>query len=145
MITKRISMVDFGWTSQGDLELFNGDIADTVNTVGKAFIQEVGDRIRSSQGEWTMYPTRGADIDQFIGEINDREVRDGISDSIKFALTKDSFLTRNDFTILVARVATTEVAIRIDFDTSLVDVEPHSSLQFNVLYDTDGKGPFIIR
>lgn len=145
MIEQRIRLTDLKWSQEGDFEIENGDIADTVNIAGRAFIQEITDRIKSSVGEWKLLPNKGANVDDYKGEINNEDTHNELQTAISFSFTRDRFLDQQDFRVLAAPVSSTEVAVRIDFDTSLTDVVPDSTIQVKVIYDTDGKGPFIIR
>lgn len=144
-IQRNFEIIDYEWTADGDFALRGGDIATTVNKRGKGFLQEVRDRVMSSYGDWLLDKQRGANIDTYVGEINSPSMRAEIEDSIRFCLTKDGFLEKQDFTVLAARASTTQVVVRIDFDTSLTNGEADSTIQFNIVYDTDGKGPYIIR
>lgn len=145
MIEQRIRLTDFKWSQEGDYEIENGDIADTISKPGMAFVQEVTERIKSSANDWKLFKNKGANVDSFRGELNDANTHSQIENSISFSLTRDRFLDQQDFRVLAAPVSATEVAVRLDFDTSLTDVVPDSTIQVKVIYDTDGKGPFIIR
>jgi hypothetical protein len=144
-IQTSFEIIDYAWSVDGDFELRGGDIATTSTKRGKGFLQEVRDILMSSTGDWLLDRQRGANIDAFIGEVNSSNTRTRIEESIKFALTKDGFLEKQDFIVTAARASTTQTVVRIDFDTSLTDGEANSTIQFNIVYDTDGKGPYIIR
>jgi hypothetical protein len=145
MIERRINLTDLKWSSDGDLVVENGDLADTKNVTGLAFLQEVSDRVKSSLGDWKLVPSKGADLDEFIGQTNSAKTQKAIESAISFSLTKDMFLSREDFQVTAIPINRTEIAVRIDFETSLTDVEPDSTIQFKLIYDTSGKGPFIVR
>lgn len=145
MLERNISIVDFKWSADGDFDLENGDIATTSAMPAKGFLQEVIDRIKSSTNDWRLQPRKGANVDDFQGEINNRQTHRRIENAISFALTYDLFLARQDFKVTAAPVSNSQVAVRIDFDTSLTDTVADSTIQVKVIYDTNGKGPFIIR
>jgi hypothetical protein len=145
MIERRINLTDLKWSSDGDLVVENGDLADTKYIVGLAFLQEVSDRVKSSLGDWKLTPSKGADLDEFIGQVNSSATQQAVENAISFSLTKDMFLSREDFQVSAIPINRTEIAVRIDFETSLTDVEPDSTIQFKLIYDTSGKGPFIVR
>jgi hypothetical protein len=145
MIERRINLTDLKWSSDGDLVVENGDLADTKYIVGLAFLQEVSDRVKSSLGDWKLTPSKGADLDEFIGQVNSSTTQQAVENAISFSLTKDMFLSREDFQVSAIPINRTEIAVRIDFETSLTDVEPDSTIQFKLIYDTSGKGPFIVR
>lgn len=145
MIERRIRLTDLKWSQEGDYEVENGDVADTRYIPARAFLQEVTDRVKSSANDWKLLKNKGANVDDFKGEINNSDTHAQLENAISFSLTRDRFLDQQDFQVLAAPVSTTEVAVRIDFDTSLTDVVPDSTIQLKLIYDTDGKGPFIIR
>ena len=145
MIEQRINLTDLKWSNEGDFIVENGDLADTKNIEGLAFLQEVSDRVKSSFADWQLMPEKGANLDEFIGMINSSSTQKAIEDAISFSFTKDNFLDRQDFQIAAIPVDNTQIAVRIDFDTSLTDVEADSTIQFKLIYDTSGKGPFIVR
>lgn len=144
-IETRIEIVDLEWSLEGDFVIRNGDISDTENSKGRAFIQEVEDRTKSSFEEWKLLPNKGANIEEFSGEINNERTWKAIESSISFSLTKDGFLDQRDFTVTAAPVSNTSVAVRIDFNASLTNLIPDSKIVVKVVYDLQGQGPFIVR
>jgi len=143
-IDQRLPETDLRWSLDGDFVLVNGDLVDTNAVRGKAFLQEVADRVISSVGDWKLLPQKGSNVDSFIGEPNINTTHARIENSISFALTKDRFLDQQDFKVTAAPISLTQVAVRIDFDTSLTDVVPDSTIRLNIIYDTEGKGPFLV-
>jgi len=144
-IERRIDIVDFEWSNDGDFIIRNGDISDTYRSVARGFIQEIEDRVKSSYEEWKLIPNRGANLDEFHGQINNEKTWKAIESTINFALTKDGFLDQQDFMVTAAPVSNTEIAVRIDFNASLTNVIPDSKIVVKVIYDLAGQGPFIIR
>ena len=108
MIEQRIRLTDLKWSQEGDFEIENGDIADTVNIAGRAFIQEITDRIKSSVGEWKLLPNKGANVDDYKGEINNEDTHNELQTAISFSFTRDRFLDQQDFRVLAAPVSSTE-------------------------------------
>ena len=145
MIETRIYISDLSWSSEGDFIIKNGDIADTSKKVGWGFQQEVEDRIKSSYGDWKLYRTKGAGISNYEGEINNEETWERISGSIDFALSGDGFLDKGEYSIQIAPLSNTSIGIRIDFDTSLTEAFPDSTITVKVAYDLTGEKPYIIR
>ena len=135
---------DYRWSLDGDFVMVNGDLVDTNAIPGKAFLQEVADRVISSVGDWKLQPNKGSNVDDYIGDPNINLTHARIQNSISFALTKDRFLDQQDFKVTAAPIAIDQVAVRIDFDTSLTDLVPDSTIQLNIIYDTGGKGPFLV-
>jgi hypothetical protein len=145
MIERRIKLTDLKWSIEGDFIIENGDLADTKNIAGLAFLQEVSDRVKSSFADWELMPDRGSNLDEFIGSINSARTQKAIEDAISFSFTKDNFLDRKDFQIAAVPIDNTQIAVRIDFETSLTEFDTDSTIQFKLIYDTSGKGPFIVR
>lgn len=144
-IENRIDLVDFEWSQDGDWVFRNGDLADTKISIGRGFIQEVEDRAKSAFEDWKLLPNKGANIEDFHGEINNQDTWSRMEAAVSFSLTRDGFLDQQDFLVTAAPVSNTEAAIRIDFNTSLTDVIPDSKIVVKVAYDLLGQGPFMIR
>lgn len=144
-IEAKLELVDFEWSQDGDFVLRNGDLADTNISVGRAFIQEIEDRVKSSFEDWKLLPDKGANIEDFHGEINNKDTWKQMEAAIAFSITKDGFLDQQNFLVTVAPISNTEAAARIDFNTSLTDLIPDSKIVVKVAYDLLGQGPFIVR
>lgn len=145
MIDSKLKLTDLKWAGVGDFIIENGDIADTLSVSGLAFIQQIEERVKSGYKDWKLNPMEGAGLDEFKGKVNSLQTQREIENSIEFSFTKDLFLDRQDFKVTAAPISHTQVAVRIDFDTSLTDVVPDSTILIKVVYDTDGNGPFIVR
>ena len=144
-IERRVGIVDFEWSGDGDWVIRNGDISDTNNSTGRAFIQEVEDRAKSAVDDWKLQPQKGANLEDFEGEVNNERTWKRIEAAIDFSLTKDGFLDQSDFIVTAAPVSNTEVAVRIDFYASLTNIIPDSKIVVKVVFDLKGQGPFIVR
>jgi protein tyrosine phosphatase len=141
----KLPIIDLEWSSDGDFVLRNGDLADTKISKGRGFIQEVEDRVKSSTNDWKLLPRRGANIEEFHGEVNNQKTWKSIEAAISFSLVKDGFLEQQDFIVTAAPLSNTEVAVRIDFNASLTDTVPDSKIVVKVAYDLAGQGPFMVR
>jgi len=144
-IETRIELVDFEWSLDGDFVVRNGDLADTANSTGRGFIQEVEDRVKSSFGEWKLLSEKGANLEDFEGQVNNEATWKRVEAAIDFSLTKDGFLEQADFTSTAAPVSNIEIAVRIDFNAALTNVIPDSKIVVKVVFDLQGQGPFIVR
>jgi hypothetical protein len=144
-IETKLELIDFEWSADGDFVFRNGDLGDTKISTGRGFIQEVEDRTKSSFSDWKLLPNKGANIEDFHGENNTEEVWKRVESAVGFSLTKDGFLDQQDFLVTVAPVSNDEIAVRIDFNTSLTDVIPDSKIVVKVTYDLLGQGPFMVR
>jgi len=144
-IEKRLELIDFEWSGDGDFVIRNGDISDTENSIGMAFTQEIEDRTKSSIEDWKLLPGKGANLEDFEGQINNESTWKKLEAAIDFSFTKDGFLDQSDFVVTAAPVSNTEVAIRIDFNASLTNIIPDSKIVIKVVFDLEGQGPFIVR
>lgn len=144
-LQNKLPIIDLEWSADGDWVIRNGDLADTKESKGRAFIQEVEDRAKSSTNDWKLLPKRGASIDEFHGDNNNERIWKKIESAISFSLTRDGFLDRQDFIVTAAPLSNTEVVVRIDFDASLTDTIPDSKIVLRIVYDLAGQGPFMIR
>lgn len=76
---------DLTLTFEGDLDLSSGDLA-TSNSV--TWLSEVINMVlRTSPGEYAVYPAVGGSLDEFIGEQNTRATADKIRERITNSLT----------------------------------------------------------
>ena len=144
-IETRIELVDISWSSEGDFIINNGDLGDTFQNIGKGFIQEIEDRVKSAFKDWKLLPNRGSDLNEFEGQVNNEDTWRDIELSISLALTRDSFLEQQDFVVTTAPLSNTQIGIRIDFNVALTNIVPDSTITVKVIYDLKGLGPFIIR
>jgi hypothetical protein len=89
--------IDLAWTLNGDLALGkDGDIADTSHDVLKSLRQEIRTRIRSSLEDWAMHPSIGANLDEIIGEPNNKATAETGKNRIIDSLIRDNFMTEGD-------------------------------------------------
>jgi len=145
MNTSKLYMSDFYFNDAGDFRLDKGDFAVTQIDDGVALAQEIQDRIKSYPGEWLVYPTRGSIISEAQGSPNNRETHSAIEDAIRMALTFDLFLNQDDFSVLVAPVSTSQVAVRIDFSDQGLSRSSRRQSTVKIIYDLDGTTPYIGR
>ncbi len=65
--------VDLDWTWDGDLVTGDdGDLKDTSDDLLLSLVNEIHTVVKSSTQDWRDNPEVGADIDDFVGEPNDR-------------------------------------------------------------------------
>lgn len=92
--------IDLTWTLGGDLALGkDGDLADTTHDVLKSLRQEIRTRVRSSLEDWQMHPTIGADLDEIIGEPNNRDTAEIGKARIVDSLIRDNFMAEGDIQV----------------------------------------------
>ena len=124
----RYDAVDFKLTPDGDIALFLGDIA---KAQGNDLIkQQVKNRLIGSNPSW-FYDRICADLEQFLGHINNRATADRCIERIIYALSKDLFLPAEDIYVKASPTSPRSISFYI-FINSPHDEEP---LSFEVSLD----------
>lgn len=115
----------------GDIELLTGDISTTTYKE-EILRQHIFDRIKSSQGDYRLFPMVGSGIIKTIGQKISEELEDEIENRIKQALTYDGFLTNSELSVACMIVElTAHIAIEIIASRDLFRNLP-ISLSFNL-------------
>lgn len=144
MINSRIGKVDLKWSYVGDFTIFKGDLEDTSKVFGEAFIQEVRSRISDHIGSWATKPNIGSNIDEFEGLPNTKETGERLKADLSYALTKDGFLSKSDFSLSAVPVSETQILVRLTFLGILTDEPLDSKIIANIIFDLTGKGPHLV-
>ena len=118
------SKVDLLFSTSGDLCLDStkGDLADSKKYAYRALIQQIKARLMSSPGDWKLAGGIGAGLNRFSGKPNNQEIGGLIKDSIIRALTLNSFLKSNEFSVEVFPVSKQQIGI-------LLSVKPYGSIE----------------
>jgi len=144
MINARIDRVDLKFSQAGDFVIKSGDLEDTSNNFGEAFVQEVRSRIGNAINSWKTNPIIGSNIDEFEGQPNTPNTGQRLKQDATFALTRDGYLDSTDFEVTPVPVSETQILMRIQFRGVLTDRLPDSKIILNIIFDLTGKGPFIV-
>ena len=77
-------------------------------------------RVRTQLSDWYTYPMLGADLEKFIGELNNPETAELIINSIRHAHTYDFFIKNEDLDIYAVPINRNEVIfyIRLEYQHS---------------------------
>ena len=118
----------------GDLSVINGDIATTDNRKNENIIQYIR-TILSTPFDYANDPTIGFDPSIFGGLQNTRQNAATIARSIKFALTRDGYITPDTISIDAVPVSDEDVIFVITV-TSLDNNNEFQTLKINVAFDT---------
>lgn len=137
------SSIDFFWSNRGDYALdHRGDIADTEDNPLRSLVQEMRTRVEASVGDWPIYPTIGAGLDDFIGEVNNRTTADEIKVRVAASLTSDGLIKASDLQVQVTPLSSR--AIRVSIMVNVMNTPGVESniewLNFSYLYDIAEKG-----
>ena len=127
-------VTDLWFTESGDLSIdSHGDLEDTNSNYGRAIIQEVKDRLKSSQGDWKLQRSIGANLQVYLGEASTSKNLELISSRIKDALSFDRLLTAGEFQVIPLEIGKSAVIFRIIIHT------PEGDLAATLGYDSDNQ------
>jgi hypothetical protein len=88
--------VDFYWSLDGDYSVGeDGDIRDTSYDIMRSTWQEMRTRGRSNHYDWKEHPTLGANLEELIGQVNNRATAEEGKANLLAALTQGGFLPKN--------------------------------------------------
>ena len=128
---------DFAWTRMGDLVIgHDGDIMDTYQDPLRSLYQEVRTRVMSALGDWSLYPDQGADIEQFVGEPNNKRTAEAIKTRIVGAITKNGLVNNSDLKVRYMPIDIDKIMFRIGITVLPTSLNGGSNfLGVNFLYD----------
>ena len=128
---------DFSWTSRGDLAIgHNGDLADTYGDPLRSLYQEIRTRTMSALGDWKLYPNLGANLENYVGEPNDKRTAEAIKLRIIASLAKDGLVNTRDMQIRYIPIDVDKIMFRISISVASSARNGNSnSLGINFLYD----------
>jgi hypothetical protein len=94
--------IDFKWDDNGDYLIGkDGDFAITDTDTISSLSTEIKTIIASDTGDWEMYRSLAADLKDFIGEPNIREVGKRIEDRIKNSIVLSRLVESSDIKVRV--------------------------------------------
>lgn len=118
--------LSFGWN--GDYSIgSDGDLEDTSNNGLLSLIDQLHDLAASTFKDWELYPSRGAGLDDFVGEPNTRSTGNRIHDRWRTAIVSAGLVVEDDLEIRVAPVHKHKVLIVTSIDA--VATETNTLLQ----------------
>jgi hypothetical protein len=140
--------IDLAWSWDGDLAIDdNGDIKDTQSNYLLALADTIQAVVKSESFDWEKDPLLGANLSDFQGEPNTRDVGKAIEDQIKIALTSQRIVNNGDVKVRVVPVHANQVMISIVVNTdptSKNGLSPGEPLQLSLIYDTLENSTFFI-
>jgi hypothetical protein len=87
----------------------------------------------------------GANLDEFEGQVNNKETASTIQNSILNSLTFDNFLSPSDITVEITPISESSIFIRLNLSTILTNQLNNSKITVDFIYDLQGKGPFLVK
>ena len=107
-----LNLLDLATDEKGEIQVgYNGDLL--VARDADAVIQEILWRLKTTQGDWVLKPSCGANLEFAIGLPNDAATAGQIESQVYQALTHDGFLTNELEDLRVVPINRDQVAIFI--------------------------------
>jgi len=130
-------LTDLYWTLDGDVALgLDGDLKDTSFDVFRSLWQEMRTRCQSSFKDWALHPEIGANLEELLGEMNNKRTAEEGRTRIMSALTLGGFLPRESIRIRYLPVS----RHKLFYDITVTVTDPGSGrtrmLKSQLLYDT---------
>lgn len=137
--------VDLYWTLDGDFAFGeDGDLKDTSFDVFRSLWQEMRTRCRSSFRDWALHPMLGANLDELLGEMNNKATAEEGKTRLLSALTQGGFLPRSAIRIRYLPIG----RHRLLYDITVTVGDPGSGrtrmLTTQLLYDTEESGLTVV-
>jgi hypothetical protein len=108
------SAVDIEWTYDGDFAIDkDGDLKDTSYDEIQALIQEIQSIVKSRFKDWKAHPSFAANLHEFRGEPNTREVGRQIQDRVFSTLVNHNVVQPGDLDVRVVPIHIHQIAILI--------------------------------
>jgi hypothetical protein len=105
---------DVLWTSRGDICIDEfGDVMDTEYDPLRSLVQEIRTRLEASMGDWKVYTNIGANLEDFVGQLNNKTTAEGVKLRVKDSLTKDGFIAPQDINIMYMPVTRDQLLVRL--------------------------------
>lgn len=130
--------IDLYWTLDGDFALGEaGDLKDTSYDVFRSMWQEIRTRCRSSFKDWAFHPRLGANLDELLGQPNNRTTAEEGRTRLVSALIQGGFLPRQAIRIRYLPIG----RHRLLYDITVTVSDPGTGrtrmLNTQLLYDTE--------
>lgn len=127
---------DLFWTFQSDLFISDGDIADTNHDPLRSLYQEIRTRLQSEIGDWTLYPSIGATLRDFIGKANNKMTAEALKSRIIVSLTQDGLINQEDLNIVYAPIDHDKIMIRLSLKVAATPKNRGAAtLSINFIYN----------
>jgi phage baseplate assembly protein W len=109
---KNYDIIDFAYDWNGDFQIgTDGDLGDTSADGIKSLVQEIQTIANSSLGDWEEHPRYAASLDDYIGEPNDRDTANRITERLRSSLVNAGVCSGEDVAIRVVPVEQSRVLV----------------------------------
>ncbi len=137
--------IDLYWTLDGDCAFGeSGDLKDTSFDVFRSLWQEMRTRCRSSFKDWALNPQIGANLDELLGNPNNRTTAEEGKTRIVAALVMGGFLPREVIRVRYLPIGRHKLLYDITVTVSDPGSESSRMLKTQLLYDTSEQGLTVI-
>lgn len=124
--------VDLWYTDEGDLMVDStGDLKDTSSSYGRAVVQEIGDNLRGTPGDWALTKFIGAGLLSYRGRPATEQVRLEIEQLIIQVLSDNRLLRPSEFQLVTVIIPDGYLIGRLIINT------PRGQLSIDLSYDSD--------
>lgn len=138
--------LDFMW--DGDYAIDgNGDIQDTSYDYLQSLRNEIANIVKSELLDWEQDPTIGANISDFLGEPNTREMGELIEDRVRTSLISARVVLPEDVSVRVVPVGVHRVLITVSVlvvATANNQLNVSEPIVASVIFDTMEQGLFVL-
>lgn len=122
---------DIVFNQFGDIEIMHGDIHSMDNPID-ILKQNIIDRIKSSYGDYDLYPTYGSNISAIMGMSNNTEAENRVKSGIINCLISDRFLNPRDIKMFAKKV-NTNMFVKLEIAT-LLSVGEYKPLSLALIF-----------
>jgi len=140
--------IDLDWTWDGDyLVDDDGDLKDTSYDYLQSIRNEIATIVKSELLDWELDPTIGANLSDFMGEPNTREVGRQLEDRVETALVSAGVVYPEDVNARVVPIGTHRVLITITVLTIATvnnQLDVSEPIVTSVVFDSTEQGLFVL-
>ncbi len=137
--------VDLDWSWDGDLLVDEaGDLKDTSDDHLRSLLNEIQTIVKSNAGDWRDNKEVGADIDDFVGEPNDRYTGEALRNRITASL--QLILRGTDVSVRILPVHIHKVLIIVNVQATATNknkLRSFDPIVVNFIFDYQENGLYI--
>lgn len=128
---------DFYWSLDGDLTVGkDGDIRDTAYDALRSEWQEIRTRCQSAFKDWALHPTLGANLDDLLGQLNNKLTAEEGKSAIIAALVFGGFLKKESISVRYLPVSRHWLLYQIEVRVYITETGETRLLKTQLLYDS---------
>ena len=140
--------IDMNFSWDGDYDVGkDGDIETTEEDLILSMINEVQNIVKSETSEWEKDVTIGANLLEFQGEPNSREIGTAIENRVTSSIANQGLARSEDISVRVIPVHANQVLImiRINADSTAGNsLSPGEPIKIDTIYDTLERSTFFL-